>query len=305
MGVRDRVILPAIRRRAQPRPRRAVVAAAALWALTACSTAAGSSDSATSSALPTADSAAQVTHALPKDPLAMLLPATGAEARWTQGLDTFGQQVAHTVMASCASKGGFDLPQDAPPPAFIRLFELPDLDFIARHGFSHSAEVPLPAAPAATGRSGSPDEVRRCQDEGAAAVGVLRGTYASLQAAWFKELGSLDDDPATVEALAALPDCLAGHDIEVSGEDGFFRHTDTRLQSVAPADLPRENRVLGSAYADCMRPVEAVREPIRERLRTDFLADHAAELGKVRETLVPSLRGAEEQHGVRLSFPAP
>ncbi|MGV9519679.1 hypothetical protein ACWDRS_05740 [Streptomyces griseus] len=145
----------------------------------------------------------------------------------------------------------------------------------------------------------------RCQDEGAAAVGVLRGTYASLQAAWFKELGSLDDDPATVEALAALPDCLAGHDIEVSDEDGFFRHTDTRLQSVAPADLPRENRVLGSAYADCMRPVEAVREPIRERLRTDFLADHAAELDKVRETLVPSLRGAEEQHGVRLSFPAP
>lgn len=311
MRVRDRVILPVIRHRPRPWPRWAVVraafAAVAVCVLAACSTAGDPSDSAAPSALPAQGpaAAARVIHALPDDPVTMLLPATGAEARWTQGLDAFGQQVAHTVMASCASEGGFGLPEDAPPPAFIRLFELPDLDFIARHGFSHSAEVPMPPAPAATGRSGTPDEVRRCQEKGAAAADALRETYAPLQAEWFKELDSLSDDPATVEAMAALPDCLARHGIEVPDEDGFFRHTDTRLQSVAPADFARENRVLGGAYADCMRPVEAVREPIRERSRTRFLADHATAVDKLRKTLVPSLHSAEEQHGVRLSFPAP
>lgn len=272
--------------------------------LAACSTAADPSESAPSSAPPTGASA-QVTHALPDDPVRMLLPATGAEARWTQGLDAFGQQVAHTVTASCASKGGFGLPQDAPPPAFIRFFELPDLDFLAQHGFSHSAEVPLPAEPPATDRSGTPDEVRRCGDEGAAAADALRKTYVPLQGSWFKELGSLRDAPATVKAMAGLPDCLARHGIDVPDEDGFFRHTDSRLNSTAPADVPRESRALGGVYADCMRPVEAALEPLRERLRTRFLTEHAAEADKLRENLVPSLRSAEERHGVRLSFPAP
>ncbi|MFE7807290.1 hypothetical protein ACFU51_22025 [Streptomyces sp. NPDC057430] len=305
------MIRPAVRRRPQPRPRRAVVravfAAAVVSVLAACSTAADTSDPATPSAPPAKApvASARVTHALPDDPVRMLLPATGAEGRWTQGLDTFGQQVAHTVTASCASKGGFALPQNAPPPAFIRFFELPDLDFIAQHGFSHSAEVPMPAAPPATDRSGTPDEVRRCQDEGAAAADALRKTYVQPQADWFKELDSLSSDPATVKAMAALPDCLARHGIDVPDEDGFFRHTDTRLHSAAPVDLPRENHVLGGAYADCMRPVEAVREPIRERLRTRFLADHTDEIDELRKTLVPALRRAEERHGVRLSFPAP
>ncbi|MGW0708291.1 hypothetical protein ACWD4G_20430 [Streptomyces sp. NPDC002643] len=285
----------------------AAVAAAAASVLAACSTAGAPTNPGASSGPDGAAtvSSARVTHALPDDPVRMLLPTTGAEARWAQGLDAFGQQVAYTVAASCAAEGGFDLPQDAPPPAFIRFFELPDLDFVGRHGFGQSAEVPLPSALPAEGRYGTSEDVRRCRDEGAATADALRETYMPLQAGWFKELASLKDDPATVEVLAGLPDCLARHGIDVPDEDGFFRYTDTRLHSAAPEDMAREDRALGEAYADCMRPVEAVREPIRERLRTRFLDDHAAEVDKLRETLVPSLRDAEEEHGVRLSFPAP
>jgi hypothetical protein len=54
-----------------------------------------------------------------------------------------------------------------------------------------------------------------------------------------------------------------------------------------------------------MRPVEAVREPARLRLRRHFLADHDDEIRELRETLVPSLRRAEKQHGLGLVFPAP
>ncbi|MFD8734054.1 hypothetical protein ACFV06_03950 [Streptomyces sp. NPDC059618] len=54
-----------------------------------------------------------------------------------------------------------------------------------------------------------------------------------------------------------------------------------------------------------MRPVEAVREPARLRLRARFLTDHATEVRTLRATLVPSLHRAEEKNGVRLVFPAP
>jgi hypothetical protein len=126
----------------------------------------------------------------------MLFPATGAESRWTQGLDVFVRQVSRATAASCAHDHGIGLPEDV-PVAFIRFFEVPDLDFIALHGLSESAQVPaLETGPAAT-RPGSSAVVRR------------------------------------------------------------------------------------------------------------FLAEHADEVRELRETLVPSLRSAEKEHGVSLAFPAP
>ncbi|WP_410538492.1 hypothetical protein [Streptomyces sp. KL2] len=282
----------------------AATAAAITALLAGCSAGAGTPGGTPSRTGAEPPSAARLTHVLPGDPVRMVLPATGAETRWTQGLDAFGQQVAHIVSADCASERGAGLP-DGPPPAFIRLSELPDLDFLARHGFSRSADLPAPeASPTAPG-TGDPAAVRHCQDEGRAAAERLRGAYAPLQGRWFRELASLRGDPAAARALRGLPGCLAGHGIEVGDEDGFFALADTRLNSAAPAERPRVDRELGRAYASCMRPVEAVREPARLRMREDFLAEHADEVRELRRTLVPALRRAEERYGPRLSFPAP
>ncbi|MFD9330261.1 hypothetical protein [Streptomyces sp. NPDC060065] len=247
---------------------------------------------------------ARLDHALPDDPVRMLFPATGAETRWTQGLDTFGQQVARAAADSCARDRGIGLPEQV-PLAFIRFFELPDLDFIAQHGTSASATVPAPAASPGATRTGSPAEIRQCRAEGSAAADALRDSYAALQGRWYSELVSLRRDPATVRALKTLPGCLAGFGIQARDEQAFMALADARMQSAAPADLPRAERELGRAYASCMRPVEAVREPARQQLRTRFLTEHADEVGELRRTLVPSLRQAEKQFGVRLSFPAP
>lgn len=289
-------------------PRRFVVRTTALAAaaaiLAACSADAGPPGA---SPAPPVAPAASVSHALPDDPVRMLLPATGAETRWSQGLDTFGQQVAHAAAVACAHNRGIDLPPTQPPPAFIRLFELPDLDFVARHGFSQSAVVPdrTPVASPDAARSGTPDAIRSCLAAGAAAAKALRDAYAPLQQRWFSELTSLRRDPATVRALGTLPSCLAGHGINVPDENGFFALADARLQSAAPVDAPHTDRALGRVYAACMRPVEAVREPARLRLRTRFLTEHAAQVGELRKNLVASLRQAEKRYGVRLSFPAP
>ncbi|WP_326843853.1 hypothetical protein OHB33_36875 [Streptomyces sp. NBC_01558] len=275
---------------------------------------------------PTADptppapvSAARLSAALPDDPVRMVLPATGAETRWTQGLDVFVRQEVRAVAASCAHDHGTEPPtQD--PVTFIRYYELPDLDFVTRHGMSGSAAVPVVTpGPVRTdtgarsgkgkrggaGDAGDTAVVRRCVTEGTAAATALRDTYAALQGQWFGTLVPLRHDPAVLRALRTLPGCLARRGIRVRDENGFFALADARQQTTPADRLPAVERALGSAYADCMRPVEAVREPARLRLRARFLADHAAEVRTLRANLLPALRRAAKAHGLRLVFPAP
>ncbi|MER8007750.1 hypothetical protein [Streptomyces sp. NPDC094149] len=286
-------------------PIRAAVAVAAVL-LTACSAdpAPHSADVAAAGGPARSVTPAHLSLTLPADPVRLALPATGAETRWTQGLDVFVQQVSRAATASCAAERGAAVPRQV-PLAFIRFFEIPDLDFIARHGTSESAAVPTPTPDTSAARPADPAVLRECGAEGKSAASALRDLYAPLQQRWFTELVSLRHDPATVKALRALPTCLAGHGIRVRDENGFFALADARMQTAAPSQLPRESRELGRAYATCMRPVEAVREPARERLRTQFLKAHAREIRVLRRTLVPALRHAETRYDVRLAFPAP
>ncbi|MFJ6897986.1 hypothetical protein [Streptomyces hokutonensis] len=306
---------------------RAAMAVAAALLTGACSTAVGSEPAGSTGA--PAPAPARLTYALPADPARMVLPATGAESRWTQGLDAFGQQVASSVTADCAREHGFALPEQV-PPAFISYSNLPDLAFLGRHGFGHGAEVPGPGSawsrqpagspgpvaspspartpaplvsPAPT-ESGSPAQIRDCQTRGSAAAGKVRGVYLPLQKRWFGELATTRDDPAA-EAVAALPRCLAKQGYRVRDEDAFFSLVDSRLMTASSADFARVDTALGSVYATCMRPVEAVREPARRALRERFLADNAQEIRALRAALVPALRRAEKKYGVRLAFPAP
>ena len=79
----------------------------------------------------------------------------------------------------------------------------------------------------------------------------------------------------------------------------------TREHSAAPADLPGTERELGRVYADCMSPVEAVRDPARLRIRTQFLTEYAAEVRELRTALLPAVHRAEQRYGLRMVFPAP
>ncbi|WP_328831319.1 MULTISPECIES: hypothetical protein [unclassified Streptomyces] len=291
----------------RPVPVRAVLAAVVALLVTACS--AHGAQVADVADPPSGSRAAPVTPArlgrtLPADPVRMVLPATGAETRWTQGLYVFGRQVDRAAAADCARRGGFALPAEI-PLAFIRFFALPDLDFIARHGLSASAEVPAPATAPSTARTGTAAEVRRCRAEGAKAAAALSGIYLPVEQRWFGELGSVDGDPATVRATRGLSGCLSAHGVEARDEQGFMAVADARQQSATAAELPVVEAESGRVYATCMRPVEAVRAPARLRLRTGFLTAHTAEIRTLRTKLLPALRAAEHRYDVPLVFPEP
>ncbi|MET9902376.1 hypothetical protein [Streptomyces sp. NPDC006446] len=280
---------------------RTVAAAAAALITTSCSTAVGASGE----QQPAPEAPGRLTRTLPDDPVRMALPATGAETRWTQGLNVFGQQVARAAAAECARESGFGLTEEI-PLAFIPFGDLPDLDFLGRHGFGHSAEVPAGTAEPAPARSGGTAEIRRCRTAGATAAEQVTKVYQPLQMAWFGALASAAKrDSAAARVLRDVPGCLSEQGYAVADQKAFFALADRRLMNAPAADLDRVNSELGHAYATCMRPVEAVREPARRHLRKRFLADHAEEVRDLRAALVPALHRAGKRYGVPLAFPAP
>ncbi|MGW7545178.1 hypothetical protein ACWGKQ_29335 [Streptomyces sp. NPDC054770] len=290
------------------RSARPALAAATLTLLATAVTACTTGEAAQPAAGPRAATVtpARLGDTLPADPVRMVLPTTGAESRWSQGLEVFVQQVQRAAAVSCARARGFTLPAQV-PIAFIRYYELPDLDFIDRHGTSESATVPAPSASPAPARTGTAAETRACLARGTAAAKALRGRYAEVQGQWFGTLTALRRDPATLRALRTLPDCLARYGIRARDENAFFALADRLMQTADASGLPAREHELGQAYAACMRPVEAVREPARARLRTRFLAapEHADAVRALRTSLVPALRAAGKRYGVPLVFPEP
>ncbi|MEU3397185.1 hypothetical protein [Streptomyces filamentosus] len=283
----------------------AVVAAGAL---TGCG---GAAPGLSAASLPTAQGPVRpptVVRGLPaeRDLTAMVLPATGADSRLAQGLDGFAQLVGHARLQECAERAGVRLPE-VPPPAYIGWSDLPDLGFIGRHGLTMSVSALPSASPSgrAAGRTDGAAQ-QRCGTEGRTAAKEFRDLYSPLQSLWWPEVSAVRDDPRAREALRALPGCLARYGVEVEDEDGFFALVDRTVQGIEDgAEAARADRGLGAAYAACMAPVEAVREPLRTARRTAFEAAHRDELRALERALPTRIRELERRHGLAFGHPAP
>ncbi|MEW5627749.1 hypothetical protein AB1388_14430 [Streptomyces hydrogenans] len=282
-----------------------VIAAAAL---TGCG---GAAPGLSAAPLPTASGPVRpptVARGLPaeRDLTAMVLPATGRDSRLTQGLDGFAQLVGHARLQECAEQAGVRLPE-VPPPAYIGWSDLPDLGFIGRHGLTMSVPA-LPSASPGGRTAGRTDRTaqQRCETEGRTAAKEFKDLYSPLQSLWWPEVSAVRDDPRAREALRTLPGCLARYGVEVEDEDAFFALVDRTVQGIEDgAEATRADRGLGAAYAACMAPVEAVREPLRTARRTAFEAAHRDELRTLESGLLPRIRELEHRHGLTFGHPVP
>jgi molecular chaperone GrpE (heat shock protein) len=52
-----------------------------------------------------------------------------------------------------------------------------------------------------------------------------------------------------------------------------------------------------------MAPVEEVREPLRKRLRHEFVRSHAQEIESLRRSLLPTIRNLERRFALPAAFP--
>ncbi|MEU7386155.1 hypothetical protein [Streptomyces tanashiensis] len=244
---------------------------------------------------------AAVSYGMPEDAASLVLPTTGADTRGTQGLDAFGRLAAAWAVDGCAERLGETVP-DSPPPMFTRYHALPDLAFLDAHGFGGDTLVPgaPPATRSTTNTPATPSpRLRNCLTEGRAVGRELFQIYGPLQSAWFAEIAPVDRAPDVRKALAGLGDCLTAHQVNARDESAFLDLVDQRLQA---ADATAA-RGLGSVYAACMKPVEAVREPLREKAAVSFRVSHAAEIARVRTELPRKIGELEKRYRIRISFP--
>ncbi|WP_369261471.1 hypothetical protein [Streptomyces sp. R35] len=243
---------------------------------------------------------AAVSYAVPADVTSMVLPVTGEESRGTQGLDALGRLAAAWAINGCARKHGETVP-DAPPPLFIRSSDLPDLAFLRVHGFDDGHLVPGAPPTAHPGDApATPSPVLQgCLTEGRAVARDFQGVYAPLQSEWMRQVSSLGHETEVRRAYRGFADCVAEHDLDAKDENAFFALVDKRQQVGDSAG----SRKLAGVYATCMKPVEAVREPLRKQLSREFRAAHAAEIAKVRSELPKKIHELEKRYRIRISFP--
>ncbi|MEU3459996.1 hypothetical protein ABZ721_08560 [Streptomyces sp. NPDC006733] len=273
----------------------AISLACAVLVLTAggCTTTARSTTTPAPSGTPaSAPPPVRTTHDIPADLTALILPTTGAESRGSQGLDLFAQTIGYTATRGCARSRNVPMPEIA-PPLLTRFLDLPDLPLIRDHGLSTDAPADTTASTAPEGSAAAAAQ-DRCAAEGGAAARRFRAGYASLQGQWWRDITALRDRPAVVQAFRSFSQCLATHQVKAQDENAFFD-----LADASPHDL-----ALARIYAQCMVPVEAVREPLRKELRTFFAAHHSGELNTIRHSLVPGIRESERTYGIRIAFPA-
>ncbi|MFE1309240.1 hypothetical protein [Streptomyces sp. NPDC058755] len=247
---------------------------------------------------------ATVTYGVPADVITMVLPTTGAQSRATQGLDVFGKLAAARELSACAGRQGGNAPADEPPLMFTRFADLPDLEYLRVHGFGGGVLVPetTPTGPVATGTSPTAeDRLRRCTARARAVTRELHRLYIPLESQWFTQLASLRNDPDVRRAYRTFSACLAGHQVKAKDEETFFALADQRLQAADTVGVRR----LSTAYATCMKPVEDVREPLREQLQERFRVAHTREISALRARLPSKIRDLETRYGIRFSVPSP
>ena len=187
---------------------------------------------------------------------------------------------------------------------FVRYMDIPDLAYIRAHGFA-TGTGPVPAAPVSPA-GGSPSAgQQQCISTANDADRTVRALLRPVQQGYLATLSAVRDRPEVTAAYRGLGACLQAHGIAAADEQAFFGLVDSRLHALdgKPGRAAAEHE-LAVAYADCMQPVEAVREPLRGEQRTGFVTAHAKDVDALRSTLVAQLHDLARQYGIDIAFPA-
>ena len=238
--------------------------------------------------------------------VAMILPVSGTEARWAQGLDRYLQQVRQDETLRCTRARQIPAPA-APAPSFYRFMSLPDLERIGRHGF----EVLLDGPPADRTLTPAVEQAQQaCLKTAAALTRPVTSTYQAAQSSWFATVDGLrttkHPSPGIAHARAAIGPCLTARGIPAKDEDGLFSYVDSQVaRAGSRAEARRRDGAAGRAYAACAAPLERLLTQELHTLREQFLRDHQDEMRTARDHLDEALHNLTKTSRAALVFPVP
>jgi hypothetical protein len=253
-----------------------------------------------SSSRPSAAEPSLATHAT-----VALFPASGSDTRWQSSFGAFRRKAIYQKAQPCFRRHGVFAPPTPTslPPAHIE--DMPDLDYLAKHGFSPGIKAPAPGSRSA---DVADSQLRCVQQAGTALFGDLDNTVGPLRSRWLTAARPADSNPRVQAAYRNVPACFQQHGIPVDSEDEFFTYADSHLDRPHQRGRGEQARHeedirLAGIYAQCMRHVVAVRSDVRSELRAKFLAAHSAAVKQVKSALLRAAWHAESVTGMQYQPP--
>ncbi len=263
----------------------------------------------------TADDSEAV-QAISVDVIGAFFPASSAD---TDSLGEFYRTFSRATepkIEACMRQAGFDFsfPDDS-SAASTHWSDFPDLDKLEEVGFHgnqaydepESESVANPFDPLAEIPEGLREQFRldigACSEPHYAPLDQVQDVAGILQGQWYNELASIDSSPEVAEQFSIWRECmvdggmpiLPGDGPHAAGSLGFFDNA--RFQDLLDQDLEvaREYEMdAARLYVSCMRPVEEVRQPLRDAARRQFLEDNSEEVRAIQELANQVLRELEQ-----------
>lgn len=220
------------------------------------------------------------------DVIAAIFPATAQDSRIAGKYLEFKGRIRDRLRKDCMKAQGFEDKQ-APTPDNQRFADYPDPETLRRVGFGivdAQGGTPAPLEPTAGMTAAQAQAYTAalgpCSAKGDDVFADVDRSVQPLFSAWGETAVRANSDPKVQTAFGAWRDCMRSKGLDVKDEAGFFDRVDSSVQRLERnvAAAKAEELRLASDYADCILPVVEVRDPLRVRLRTDFLDAHAEDV---------------------------
>jgi len=227
------------------------------------------------------------------DVVGALFPTSSADKdSWVDLYSVFGR-VMYLHYIECMGEAGFEIDplEDKTDGFHNRYFDFPDLEAIAEQGFSNTymESDPLEDVPLELHDQYRKDD-RDCILAYVDPSDQIRDASNALSSQWSNELRSIESSAEIVEQFEIWAQCMTDGGRPVESHRGFFADLEGALfplmDSLDPADWEgarAEELAAAELYVACMRPLEEVRQPMRDDARRKFLEDNAEEVRAIEE----------------------
>ena len=233
--------------------------------------------------------------------VAALFPASAQDTKSLATLTVSEVERRNLLIEGCMSDAGFDYAIFRGDSAGDRYFDFPDLPEIAETGFGLTA--PTARDTQLNPYDGVPEELRdqflldldQCTANAVDAVATdpdsvsaeeVFAAAAPLQDLWFAEIAVIDKLSEVVQAFEDWKGCMSASGYNPTTHVGFFVDVDENVIPLLETDFEAARQAemaVANTYAQCMEPVEAIRQPIRDDARAAFLSDYSEEIRALEE----------------------
>jgi len=231
--------------------------------------------------------------AISVDIIGALFPTSYSDADSLIDLYSVFGRVWYLYHVDCMRDAGFeiDLPESETSGFHNRFYDFPNLEAIAKQGFSVSYEESDPLENVPIGLQDHYMETQRaCDFAYVDPSDQIWDASDLLVRQWYEEIYVVDSSPEIVEQFEIWAKCMTDGGHPVESHESFFPELDSALftleDSLDPADWEKariEELAAAELYVACMRPLEEVRQPMRDDARREFLEDNAEEVRAIEE----------------------